>query len=43
MMYKMIVSITVAGLLLGAYVAMLYAAAHIAAMIDHSYLASLTM
>lgn len=42
MIYKMIVSIMVAALF-GAYVAMLYAAAQIAATIDHSYLTSLTM
>jgi hypothetical protein len=42
MMHKMIVSITIAGLL-GAYVAMLYAAAHVAVMIDHSYLTNLAM
>ena len=42
MIHKMIVSIMVAGLL-GAYVAMLYAAAQIAITIDHSYFASLTM
>ena len=42
MVDKLIVSITVAGFF-GAYVAMLYAAAHIAVTIDHSYLARLTM
>jgi hypothetical protein len=42
MMDKLIVSITVAGLF-GAYIVMLYAAAHIAVTIDQPYLASLAM
>jgi hypothetical protein len=42
MMHKMIVSIMIAGLL-GAYVAMLYAAAYIAVTIDDSFLKGLAM
>jgi hypothetical protein len=42
MMYKIVVTATIAGLL-GGYAAMLYALVYVAVLIDRSYLLSLAM